>query len=395
MARCIVHVDLDAFFASVEQATAPELKGQVVIVGGLPESRGVVTSASYEARSFGMRAGMVSSQARRLCPHATFLQPDFPKYREFSAKFMNILTSFSPEIEPLGIDEAYLDATGCEGIYGAPREMALQIKSLIARELDVTASVGIAACKVVAKVASGSCKPDGLLEIAPGKERDFLWPLPIRKLPGIGSKTEERLHKMGINTIGELALLPAATARNHLGLSGTMLLQHANGIDERRVMVLGEPKSVSKEITFSRDTSDRHLIENTLRHLCQIVGENLRLQNRRAKCITIKLRYCNFETITRQVTLREACNANQLIFLTAVGLLNKALPQGGKPIRLIGISTSLLVGQGEQFHLLDTKTDRLLRLDQATDQIRQKYGMQAIKQGIDVKYKRGRTTETH
>jgi len=346
VARCIFHIDLDAFFVSAEQAAVPELKEKIVIVGGSPGHRGVVASASYEARSFGIHAGMPSSQARHLCPRAVFLQPNFPRYKEASAKFMKILASFSPEIEPLGLDEAYLNATGCEGLHGTPRDLALLIKGRIRQELDISASVGIATCKVIAKVASDLCKPDGLLEIAPGEERDFLRPLPIKKLPGIGSKTEETLHTLGISTIGELALLPLEIVKSRFGLLGVTLLQHANGIDERRVTAQGEPKSFSLEVTFPRDTSDRHLIETTLHHLCQRVGENLRRQNKSARCIAIKLRYSNFETITRQITLKESGNATQFIFRTAAELLNKALPQRGNPFRLIG-SASLLTGAGK------------------------------------------------
>ncbi|MCD6568335.1 MAG: DNA polymerase IV [Dehalococcoidia bacterium] len=383
VARCIFHIDLDAFFVSAEQAAVPELKEKIVIVGGSPGHRGVVASASYEARSFGIHAGMPSSQARHLCPRAVFLQPNFPRYKEASAKFMKILASFSPEIEPLGLDEAYLNATGCEGLHGTPRDLALLIKGRIRQELDISASVGIAKCKVIAKVASDLCKPDGLLEIAPGEERDFLRPLPIKKLPGIGSKTEETLHTLGISTIGELALLPLEIVKSRFGLLGVTLLQHANGIDERRVTAQGEPKSFSLEVTFPRDTSDRHLIETTLHHLCQRVGENLRRQNKSARCIAIKLRYSNFETITRQITLKESGNATQFIFRTAAELLNKALPQRGNPFRLIGVSASLLTGQGKQLPLLDPEMERLTRLDQAIDQIRQKYGAPAIQQGID------------
>ncbi len=202
MARRIIHIDLDAFFVSVEQVENPELKGKPVVVGGRPEGRGVVASASYEARAFGLHAGMPLTTASRLCPQATFIQGGFPKYRDASQRFMTILADFSPYLEPLGLDEAYLDATGFESIYGSVHQMAAKIKQRIKDELGLDASVGIAGCKVVAKVASELSKPDGLLEVAAGEERSFLAPLPIAKLPGIGRKTERRLNGLGINTIG-------------------------------------------------------------------------------------------------------------------------------------------------------------------------------------------------
>jgi len=202
MTRRIMHIDLDAFFVSVEQVENPELKGKPVVVGGRPEGRSVVASASYEARAFGLHAGMPLTTASRLCPQAIFIQGSFPKYRDASQKFMTILADFSPYLEPLGLDEAYLDVTGFESIYGSIHQMAAKIKQRIKDELGLYASVGIAGCKVVAKVASELSKPDGLLEVAAGEERSFLAPLPIAKLPGIGRKTERRLNGLGINTIG-------------------------------------------------------------------------------------------------------------------------------------------------------------------------------------------------
>jgi DNA polymerase-4 len=381
VARCILHIDLDAFFVSAEQAIDPKLKGKPVIVGGDPERRGVVASASYEARPFGIHAGMPLSQARRLCPQAIFIRADFPRYQEASNKFMTLLADFSPDIEPQGLDEAYLDATGCQGLYGSLRELALAIKERIHKELALTASVGIASCKVVAKIASDLCKPDGLLEIAPGEEHNFLNPLPVAKLPGVGRKTEQALKEMGITTIGQLASLPLETAKRRFGSFGVMIHQYANGIDERRVVMPGEPKSISQQITFARDTSERHFLEANLRHLCQEVGQELRRQDKRAKCVAIKLRYADFKTITRQVALREASNANQVISAKASELLGEALRQREKEVRLIGVRVSNLVGQERQLSLFDSETEWLVRLDKALDRIRQKYGSKAIKLG--------------
>jgi len=381
MARCIFHIDLDAFFVSVEQVLNPELKGKPVIVGGDPESRGVVASASYEARPFGIHAGMPSSKARRLCPQAIFIRSHFSLYKDASAKFMEILGGFSPHIEPLGLDEAYLDVTGCEEPYGSPRQLALAIKERIHKELKITASVGIATCKVVAKIASDLCKPDGLLQIAPGEEQAFLNPLPVARLPGVGKKTEQALKEMGIKTIGELASLPSDTIKRQFGATGAVLNSYARGIDNREVEAPGEAKSISQQLTFARDTLDRNFLEANLHNLCQEVCQELRSQNKRAKCVAIRLRYSDFKTITRQVILKEASDVTQVIFAAAQQLLSKALAQQGKPIRLIGIRISSLVGEGKQLPMFDSGTEKPEHLDKAIDKIRSKYGSTAIKTG--------------
>ena len=381
MARCIFHIDLDAFFVSVEQVLNPELKGKPVIVGGDPERRGVVASASYEARPFNIHSGMPSSKARRLCPQAIFIRAHFSIYKDASAKFMKILGDFSPHIEPLGLDEAYLDVTRCEEPYGSHRQLALAIKDRIHKDLKITASVGIAACKVVAKIASDLCKPDGLLEIAPGGEQAFLNPLPIAKLPGVGKKTEQALKEMGITTIGELASLPVDTIKRRFGATGAVLHSHARGIDHREVEAPGKAKSISQELTFARDTLDRNFLEANLHNLCQEVCQELRSQNKRAKCVAIKLRYADFKTITRQVILRESSDVTQVIFTTAQQLLTKALAQQGKPVRLIGIRISSLVGEEKQLLMFDSGKEKPERLDKAIDKIRRKYGSTAIKTG--------------
>jgi DNA polymerase-4 len=381
MARCIFHIDLDAFFVSVEQVLNPKLKGKPVIVGGDPERRGVVASASYEARPFGIHAGMPSSKARRLCPQAIFIRSHFSLYKDVSAKFMKILSDFSPRREPLGLDEAYLDVTGCEEPYGSPRKLALTIKERIHKELEITASVGIATCKVVAKIASDLCKPDGLLEIAPGEEQAFLNPLPVAKLPGVGKKTEQALKEMGITTIGELASLPLDTIKGQFGATGAVIHSYARGVDDREVEAPSEAKSISQELTFARDTQDRNFLEATLHNLCQEVCQELRSQNKRAKCVAIKLRYADFKTITRQVILREASNVTKVIFATAQQLLTKALAEREKPIRLIGVRISSLVGEGKQLHMFDSGTKKPEHLDKAIDKIRSKYGSTAIKTG--------------
>jgi len=381
MARRIMHIDLDAFFVSVEQALNPNLRGKPVVVGGRPDRRGVVASASYEARAFGLHAGMPLTTACRLCPQATFIEGSFSRYRHASQKFMAILADFSPYLEPVSLDEAYLDATGFESIHGSIHQMAIAIKQRIKDELALCASIGIASSKVVAKVASELSKPDGLLEVADGEERSFLAPLPIAKLPGIGKKTERILNGLGINTIGKLSNMPLDTLKSHFGTSGEVLHHYANGIDDREIKLPGAAKSISRETTFGKDTKDRSQLEATLRYLSERVSSELRQQGKLSRCITLKLRYADFRTITRHHTLRQGSNTDQTIFDTGLQLLKKALSQEKQPVRLIGIGVSNLIEPGRQLDMLDSSAERLEHLNKAIDRIRKKYGFTAIQTG--------------
>ncbi len=303
MARQIMHIDLDAFFVSVEQVLNPDLKGKPVVVGGRPDRRGVVATASYEARAFGIHSAMPLITASRLCPQAIFIEGSFARYRDASQKFMAILADFSPYLEPLGLDEAYLDATGFESIHGSSRQMAESIRGRVNRELGLHASVGIATCKVVAKIASDLSKPDGLLVVPAGEEGSFLSKLPVDKLPGIGKKSEQILKGLGVSTIGELAALPPHVLKTHFGAAGEIMRNQANGIDDRKVEPPGEVSSISRETTFGKDTRDNSLLEATLRYLGERVGGELRQQGKQARCVAIKLRYADFTTVTRQHTL--------------------------------------------------------------------------------------------
>jgi len=381
MSRRIMHIDLDAFFVSVEQTLRPELKGKPVVVGGRPDSRGVVASASYEARVFGLHAGMPLTTARRLCPQAIFIEGSFPRYREASHRFMAILADFSPYLEPVSLDEAYLDVTGFESIHGSIHQMGVAIKQRIKDELGLPSSVGIASCKVVAKIAADLSKPDGLTEIATGEERSFLAPLPIAKLPGIGKKTEIVLNGLGIKTIGELANMPLSALKSHFGTFGELLFRYANGIDDRKVEPPGAAKSISRETTFGQDTRDRSLLKATLGYLSERVGAELRQESRQARCVTLKLRYADFATITRRHTLVKATDADQTIFSTGLKLLAKALSQEKQPVRLIGIGVANLTEPGRQLDMLDASAGRLEQLNKAIDRIRKKYGFTAIQTG--------------
>jgi DNA polymerase-4 len=382
-----MHIDLDAFFVSVEQVSDPSLKGKPVVVGGKPEGRGVVAAASYEARAFGLHSGMPLVTASRLCPQAIFIQGSFPKYREASQRFMAILADFSPYLEPMGLDEAYLDATGFESIHGSIKQMALKIKQRVKAELGINASIGIASSKVVAKVASEMSKPDGLLEVKEGQEAAFLAPLPIARLPGIGKKTEPKLKSLGIDTIGKLSAMPPKALKSHFGVSGEVLKRFASGIDEREVEPPAAAKSTSRETTFARDTKDPARLESTLRYLGERVGADLRGKNKRARCVTLKLRYSDFTTITRRRTLKQSTDSDQVIFETGQRLLKRAISGEKRPIRLIGIGVSELVEAGRQLDMMDNSAQRQEQLNKAIDRIRKKYGFTAIQTGRTLKLK--------
>ena len=387
MTRRIMHIDLDAFFVSVEQVENPELKGKPVVVGGRPDHRGVVAAASYEARALGLHAGMPLITASRRCPQAIFIEGNFPKYRRASQRFFAILADFSPYLEPVSLDEAYLDATGFESIHGSIRHMAAAIKKRVKTESRLCASVGIAGCKVVAKVASELSKPDGLLEVAAGEERSFLAPLPIGELPGVGKKAERILHGLGIKTIGELSDLPLSAIKSHFGATGEALWRYANGIDDRKVALPGAAKSISRETTFGQDTRDLSLLKAALRYLGERVGGELRQRGKHARCVTLKLRYTDFTTITHRHTLRQSSDSDQTIFDTGVKLLKKVLSQQKQRVRLIGIGVSSLTEPVSQLNMFDSSALRMGQLDKTIDHIRKKYGFTAIQTGRTLQLK--------
>jgi len=384
MGRRVMHIDLDAFFVSVEQSFNHALKGKPVIVGGRPDRRGVVAAASYEARAFGVHSAMPLSQAQRLCPQAIFIEGNFQRYRQASEKFMTILADFSPFIEPMGLDEAYLDVTGFESLHGSAVRMAARIKERIKTDIGITATAGIAGSKVVAKIASEAAKPDGLLEIAPGEESRFLAPLAVSKMPGIGKKTEKVLKGLGIDTLGKLAGLPTGALRPRLGIYGEWLRLLAAGIDDRPVEPSGEARSISRETTFEEDSRDTGFLEATLCYLAERVGAGLRRQQRQARCVHIKLRYADFETITRQRCLPGATDADQVIFETGAELLRRALAGERRSVRLIGIGVSNLTGPERQSDLTGSAA-RQDRLNRAIDSIRHRYGFGAIQSGRTLK----------
>lgn len=392
MIRRILHIDLDAFFVSVEQRENRELKGRPVVVGGQPDSRGVVASASYEARQYGLKAGMPLSKAYQLCPHAVFLPGHFHRYEEASDQFFAILADFTPDIEPGGIDEAYLDIAGFEPLYGPALTTAQKIKQRVKGELGLPTSVGIAGSKITAKVASDFIKPDGLLEIAPGEDRVFLAPLAINKLPGVGPKTESRLQGIGVKTIGQLVDLPPRMLLDLLGKNGQFLQHWAQGIDERKIEPPGSAKSISRETTFAEDTRNLSFLKATIRYLTERVGAELRLQGRSARCVTLKLRYSDFHTITRSRSLVAPSSIDQHLFAASVDLMEKELSQSRQPIRLIGMGVSRLIQSQGQPDMFDSVT-RLMPLNSCIDRIRQKYGFTALQNGMTFRLKETLATE--
>ena len=372
----IIHVDLDAFFAAVEQRDHPELRGKPVIVGGDPRSRGVVSTCSYEARKFGVHSAMPLRTALKLCPQGIFVPVDGAKYQRVSREVMAVLRRFTPAVEQVSIDEAFLDVAGSEALFGPAPEIAGRIKREVVDATGLTVSVGVATNKLIAKVGSDLRKPDGLVVVQPGDEAAFLAPLEIRRLWGIGPKTADRLHGLGVRTIGELAALPVQTLARALGDHGATLHDRALGIDSDPVVGGGEAaKSVSHETTFAVDVTDTAEIERTLLALTEGVSARLRSGGLRAGTVAVKIRDSQFRTITRQKSLPEPSDLTDTIWRAALELARPEVP--GKKIRLLGVAATGL-GAPEQttmFELVDSKQRRVVN---ATDAVRKRFGDRAV-----------------
>ncbi len=378
--RRIMHVDFDAFFVSVEVRENSSLKGRPVIVGGKPERRGVAAAVSYEARKYGIHSGMPLSKAYRLCPRAIFIEGSFHKYRNAARSFMAILLDFSPFMEPMGIDEAFLDITGFESIHGSATAMGQKIRKRLKDELKLNASIGIAGSKLVAKVASKEAKPDGLLEVPPGEDAAFLAPLLVGKMPGIGRKTEQVLKGLGVDTLGKLGGVPLEVLRSHFGINGRLMQDYARGVDNSMVELPTETKSISRETTFTADTHDKKAVESTLRYLSEKVGARLRERCRMTRCIKVKVRFADFSYTTRHHTLNKAVDADDAIFRTGLDMLKCELRQQKQAIRLVGIGVSHL-SEGRQPDMLDKGAQKQESISRAVDRIRNKYGFKAIETG--------------
>ena len=378
MTRTILHVDLDAFFAAVEQRDRPELRGRPVIVGGDPRGRGVVSAASYEARRFGVHSAMSLHEAVRRCPDGVFLPVDGRRYQQASRDVMAVMRRFTPQVEPISIDEAFLDVTGSMALFGDGPTIAASIKSAVREDVGLTASVGVASTKLVAKIASDLRKPDGLVVVEPGDEAAFLAPLAISRLWGVGEKTASALADFGVRTIGDLAALPADVVVRRFGKHGGSLVQRARGIDDDPVHEGDPAKSVGHEHTFDVDTSDREIIERTLLAMSEGVSGRLRSAGVRASTIAVKIRDASFRTITRQRTLTEPTDLTEPIFRVAVDLARPEVR--GIRVRLLGVTASNL-GEREQLGMFAMEDPRRRAAIQAADDLRRRYGSDAVTRG--------------
>jgi DNA polymerase IV len=381
-ARAIIHVDLDAFYASVEQLRRPELRGRAVIVGGGGEeyTRGVVSAASYEARRFGVHSAMPLARACRLCPHAVVLPVDFAAYRQASREVFALARQLTPLLEPLSLDEAYLDVTGSIARMGTPEQMAIDLRDRIASVCHLDASCGVATTKLVAKVASDLEKPRGMVVVAPGAEADFLAPLPLRRLPGLGPSAERALTGLGIGTLGELAALPIATLRRRLGEhAATSLSERARGIDRSGVTLPDRPKSISREETFAVDVTEREQLQRLLRACAADVGRQLRQGAWSARTATLKLRYSDFTTHTRQATWPTPQNGDVELARAALRLLDGFW--SGAPVRLLGMGVSGIADAAQLDLFASSGAPRDTRLDRALDALRDRFGPAAPRRG--------------
>ncbi|MGZ5288039.1 MAG: DNA polymerase IV [Actinomycetota bacterium] len=368
----ILHVDLDAFYASVEVLKDPSLRGKPVVVGGAGP-RGVVASASYEARRYGIHSAMPGMRAKRLCPDAVFLPADFAAYRAHSNRFREILLAHTPLVEPISLDEAFLDVGGATSLFGPPPAIAAKIRADVEREVGVTCSVGVASTKFVAKLASDGCKPDGLLVVPADGVMSYLEPLPVGRLWGVGEKTGQVLGRLAIRTIGDLGRTPESILTRLLGEQGARhLTQLAHGIDDRDVVPYEAPKSVGHEETFERDIDDEETILRELLALSGRVASRLRADGYRARTVTLKVRLATFTTLTRARTLPDATDVGADLY-RVVAELYRALPGERRRVRLLGVQASGLVqGAAEQLALL--RGERWGDVERAVDRIEARFG---------------------
>jgi DNA polymerase-4 len=382
--RYIVHVDMDAFFCSVEQRDNPEHKGKPVIVGADPKNgkgRGVVAACSYEARKYGIHSAMPISTAYNKCPKAVFLRPDMEKYAMASHQIFSILERFTPDIEPISIDEAFMDITGSYTLFGTPLGTCRKIKAAIKKETDLTASIGLAPNKMTAKIASDMEKPDGLVEVNPVDLLSFLHPLPAGKLWGVGEKTLEAFKRIGIFTIGDLAQRGEEELERLFGVNGQHVWELSNGIDDRSVETVGTIKSISNEHTFEKDVTDTKTILDVLMHLSEKVSMRLRRSDFKGRTITLKIRFSDFKTYTRGISLDMNTNFVDDIYENVLKKLQQ-FNTDKRPVRLLGVKVSNLSDTSWQENLFEGTNDKSLkkeRLHKALDSIVDRFGAGAVK----------------
>ena len=395
MIRTVFHVDMDAFFVSVEEVFDPSLKGKAVVVGGKSDERGVVSAASYEARKFGVHSALPLRTAYKLCPHAIFVEGHPERYRDYSGRVFEILGRFSPLVEMASVDEAYVDMTGTERLHGPALRAAHALHETVKSETLLNCSIGIATSRLVAKIASDQAKPNGILHVLPGVEARFLAPLEVRKVPGVGKVMEKNLHAIGIRRIGDLAALDDSVLEARFGKWGLALAGKAQGLDaggwfDTEIGERGDPKSISHEHTFGTDTSDGERLEATLAHLAEKVGRRLRGHGLYARTLQLKLRYSDFSTITRAYSFPAATQLDIDLVEESRRLLRENR-EPGRAIRLLGVHTSGLERQSGQFDLIgDGRSERWRQALEAADRLRDRYGEGAVALGSGM---RGRYKE--
>ena len=374
--RAILHIDMDAFYASVEVLDDPSLAGKPVVVGGTPEGRGVVAAASYEAREYGVHSAMSAARAVRMCPDGIFLCGRMDRYAEISRQIFTIFEEYTPLVEPLSIDEAFLDVTGSRRLFGSAAELGRTIKRRVLAEIGLVASVGLAANKFLAKLASDLEKPDGFVVIPSGEARALLAALPIGRLWGVGKVAEKQMHQFGIRKVGDLLTVPPELLIEQFGDHAAHLLELAVGHDERPVIPVHEAKSIGNETTFREDIGDAGHLQDIVDQLAAKVGRRLRSHGFMARTVTLKARYSDFTTHTRSETLRCPSDSSVDLRDAARGLLSAKLGRRGRPLRLIGVTASNLVRQGERQGRLfgDPDRERDRKLDHIMDRVHAKFG---------------------
>ncbi len=389
--RTIAHFDFDAFFAAVEENRDPSLRGKPVIVGG--GERGVVATANYVARRYGIHSAMPLRTARRLCPQGVFLTGHFELYHEYSQRFRALLAEYSPLVEPLSLDEAYVDLTGTELLFGPPVETARLIQRRVGEELKLSVSVGVATNKLVAKVASDYQKPGGFTVVPPGQEAAFLAPLAVEKLPGVGPHLLEQLHDRGVVTVGDLARVPVSLLRLSFGEWGELLAQRARGEDPCPVAPREEVKSISREHTFEEDVSDPGVLESTLIALTEEVCRRLRSKRLEARTVTVKIRYADFVTHTCSRTLPRPFDVDEVFFAEVLSLFRQGRRRRYR-LRLVGVGLSNLTPRAWQDDLFDQRLPLLRELDLKLDAIRERFGKGAVVRGATFSYNRSAVSYT-
>ena len=376
--RCIIHVDLDAFFASVEELENPALKGLPLVVGGDPDKRGVVSSCSYAARKYGVRSAMPMYMALRLCPQAVRLPGRHDLYGAYSRRVTAILAEYAPVVEQMSIDEAFLDVTGCEPLYGSGEAIARRIQERVRSEIGLPCSLGVAGNKTVAKIATESGKPNGLVVVPAGQEAEFLAPFVVEVIPGVGKKTAEQLHLMGVRSVRDLGRLPLPRLRDEFGAHGENLYRLARGLDDSPVVARHESKSISQERTFDQDTADAGQVRRCALDCAQGVGSELRRHRLMARTITLKLRYQGYETVTRGLTLTLPTDVDDVIFDAATGLLQREW-KGRRKLRLVGVRASNMVREvAYQLQLFEQGQAKRARLARTVDDLRARFGDDVI-----------------